>query len=119
MKLSDLQNRASGLGPRLWHAARERDPDGFPLPLAVVVALPFVVCLILLLHEPGVQTKLLIHSVIIAVVFWTVGGALYAATQYVMEHNARDYSPQARGLVRVGMGLAAATVLLLATRYLH
>src|SRR5215210_6842231 len=98
MNLSDLRNTARRLGPRLWQAARERDHEGFPRPLAVVVTLPFLVCLILLLHEPGVQTKLLWDSIIVAVVLWTLGGVLYAAAQYVMEHQARDYSSEVRGL---------------------
>ena len=119
MNLSDLQNTARGLGARLRQTATDPDYEGFPRPLAVVVTLPFLVCLILLLHEPGVLTKLLRDSIIVAVVLWVLGGVLYAAAQYVMEHQARDYSSQARGLVRFGMALIAATVLIFVTRYVH
>src|SRR3954463_15516198 len=117
MNLSDLQNTARGLGARLRQTATDPDDRGFPRPLAVVVTLPFLVCLILLLHEPGVQTKLLRDSIMVAVVLWVLGGVLYAAAQYVMEHQAKDYSPQARGLVRFGMALIAATVLIFVPRY--
>ena len=54
-----------------------------------------------------------------AVVLWVLGGVLYAAAQDVMEHQARDYSSQARGVVRFGMALVAAAVLIFVTRYVH
>jgi hypothetical protein len=119
MNLSDLRNTAKGLGARLRQTATDPDDRGFPRPLAIVVTLPFLVCLILLLHEPGVQPKLLRDSIIVAVVLWTIGGALYAAAQYVMEHQARDSSPEMRGLVRFGMALVAAAVLIFVMRYVH
>jgi len=119
MNSSDLRNTAKGLGSRVWQTATDPDYEGFPRPLAVVVTLPFLVCLILLLHEPGVLTKLLRDSIIVAVVLWVLGGVLYAAAQYVMEHQARDYSSQARGLVRFGMALVAAALLIFVTRYVH
>src|SRR4051794_18755417 len=119
MNLSDLQNTARGLGSRLRQTATDPDYEGFPRPLAVVVMLPFLVCLILLLHEPGVHTQLLRDSIIVAVVLWVLSGALFAATQYAMEHHARDYSSQARGVVRVAMGLAAAAVLIFVIRLVH
>jgi hypothetical protein len=119
MNLSDLQNTARGLGARLRQTATDPDYEGFPRPLAIAVTLPFLVCLILLLHEPGVLTKLLRDSIIVAVVLWVLGGALYAAAQYVMEHQARDYSSQARGLVRFGMALVVAAVLIFVMRYVH
>ncbi len=56
MKLSDLRDTtnlritARELGPQLWQAARAQDRDGLPAKLAVVAALPFLVCLIILLH---------------------------------------------------------------------
>ena len=119
MNLSDLRNTAKGLGARLRQTATDPDDRGFPRPLAAIVTLPFLVCLILLLHEPGVQTKLLRDSIIVAVVLWVVGGALYAAAQYVMEHQAKDYSPEMRGLVRFGMAMVAAAVLVFVIRYVH
>jgi len=119
MNLSDLQNTARGLGAGLRRTASDPDDGGFPRPLAIVVTLPFLVCLVLLLHEPGVQTKLLRDSIMVAVVLWTIGGALFAATRYVMGHQARDSSPQARGVVRVAMGLLAAAVLIFVMRYVH
>ena len=119
MNLSDLRNTGRGLGPRLRQTATDPDDTGFPRPLAIVVTLPFLVCLILLLHEPGVQPKLLRDSIIVAVVLWTIGGALYAAAQYVMEHQARDYSSEMRGVVRFGMALVAAVVLIFVMRYVH
>ena len=119
MNLSDLKHSATEFGARLRQTATDPDDTGFPRPLAVVVTLPFLVCLILLLHEPGVQTKLLRDSIIVAVVLWTIGGALYAAAQYVMEHQARDSSPEMRGVVRFGMALVAAVVLIFVMRYVH
>ena len=119
MNLSDLQNTARGLGARLRQTATDPDYEGFPRPLAIIVTLPFLVCLILLLHEPGIQPKLLRDSIIVAVVLWVIGGALYAAAQYVMEHQARDYSPEMRGVVRFGMALVAAVVLIFVMRYVH
>jgi len=119
MNLSDLQNTARGLGARLRQTATDPDDRGFPRPLAVVVTLPFLVCLILLLHEPGVQTKLLRDSIMVAVVLWVLGGVLYAAAQYVMEHQARDYSSEMRSVVRFGMALMAAVVLVFVMRYVH
>jgi len=119
MNLSDLRNRTRGLGARLRQTATDPDDTGFPRPLAVVVTLPFLVCLILLLHEPGVQPKLLRDSIIVAVVLWTIGGALYAAAQYVMAHQVRDSSPEMRGFVRFGMAMVAAAVLIFVMRYVH
>ena len=119
MNLSDLQNTARGLGARLRRTATDPDYEGFPRPLAIIVTLPFLVCLILLLHEPGVQPKLLRDSIIVAVVLWTIGGALFAAAQYVMEHQARDYSPEMHGFVRFGMAMVAAAVLIFVMCYVH
>ena len=119
MNLSDLKHSATEFGARLRQTATDPDDTGFPRPLAIVVTLPFLVCLILLLHEPGVQPKLLRDSIIVAVVLWTIGGALYAAAQYVMEHQARDYSSEVRGLVRFGMAMVAAAVLIFVMRYVH
>ena len=119
MNLSDLKHSATEFGARLRQTATDPDDTGFPRPLAIVVTLPFLVCLILLLHEPGVQPKLLRDSIIVAVVLWTIGGALFAAAQYVMEHQARDSSPEMRGFVRFGMAMVAAAVLIFVMRYVH
>ena len=71
MKFSDFRNAASGL-----------DYRNFPIPLAVVVLLPFLVCFIILMTIPGIERRLLPHALITGVVLFAVGGATSAAFQY-------------------------------------
>src|SRR4029079_2262887 len=91
------------------------DSRAFPTRLLVVGLLPFLACLIILVSEPGIEPKLLRHSIIVAVIFWVVGGALYAGMNYVEERRAGEHPSTMGSLLQVTMTLLAVDVLLIIT----
>ena len=90
MKFSDLRNAASGL-----------DVQDLPVKLIVVGLLPFLVSLIILISIPGIERKLLTHSLIVVAVLWAVGGATSAAFQYFEEREGAGRAAATRSLVWV------------------
>src|SRR5689334_15336169 len=91
------------------------DWRAFPTRLLVVGLLPFLVCLIILVSEPGIEPKLLHQSIIVAVTFWVIGGALYAGMQYLEERRAGERPSTTGSLLQVAMTLLAIVVLLFVT----
>jgi hypothetical protein len=89
MKLSNLRDSAGGIAVPL------------PRELLVVVLLPFLVCLTIMLSIPGIELRLLIHSLIVFAVLWTIGGATCAAFLYFEDREQEGGSAAVRSLVWV------------------
>lgn len=53
------------------------------LPLLIVLALPFLVCLILMLVEPGINRSLLTDAIKVGAVLVVIGGALSFAVSRI------------------------------------
>lgn len=104
MKLSDLRNAAGGV-----------DMRNIPVSLAVVGLLPFLVCLVILTLIPGIERKLLTHSIVVGVVLWAIGGAASAAFQYFDDPEGAGRNAAVRSLLWVAgllLPMAAAVVIL-------
>jgi len=58
-----------------------------PRNLLVILVLPFLICLTILVSIPGIERKLLIQSVIVFAVLWTIGGTTCAAFVYLEDRE--------------------------------
>ena len=108
MKFSDLRNAGSRL-----------DVQDLPIPLIVVGLLPFLVCLIIMVSIPGIERKLLTHSIIAAVVLWAVGGATSAAFQYFDEGEHGGRSAAVRSLLWIAGLLLPMVITVVILHRLH
>jgi uncharacterized membrane-anchored protein len=98
-KLSNLQDTASGL-----------DLSDTLVRLMIVGLLPFTACLIILFATPDLKTKLAVDSILVAVILWVGGGALYATLKYFEERKKGRQSTGARSLFDAGVAVLASLV---------
>lgn len=104
MKLSDLRNAAGGV-----------DMRNIPVSLAVVALLPFLACLVIIVLTPGIERRLLVHSIVVAAVLWAIGGATCAAFQYLDDREGAGRNAAVRSLLWVAgllLPMAAAVAIL-------
>src|SRR4051812_50175637 len=78
MNLSDFQNTAREKLSSLQGTAREVDFSDTLIRLVIIGLLPFTACLIILFATPDLKTKLAVDSILVAVIFWGGGGALFS-----------------------------------------
>ena len=94
MKLSDAQN-----------ATDQVDASRTLIGLAIIGLLPFVFCLVLILVQPGLSSKLLIDSLRTAAILWAGGGALSAAFYFLEEREGGEQATLTRRLLLGGFTL--------------
>ena len=76
MNLSDFQNTAREKLSSLQGTAREVDFSDTLNRLVIIGLLPFTACLIILFATPDIKPKLLVDSILVAVILWVGGGVL-------------------------------------------
>ena len=115
MNLSDFQNSAREKLSSLQGTAREVDFSHTLVRLVIIGLLPFTACLIILFAMPDIKTKLVVDSILTAVILWVGGGALYATLQHFEERKTGPQSTGARSLFDAGVAVLAsiATVALI------
>ncbi len=115
MNLSDFQTSAREKLSSLQGTAREVDFSDTLVRLVIIGLLPFTACLIILFTTPDLKIKLVVDSILVALILWVGGGALYATTKYFEERKMGRQSTGARSLFDAGIAVLAslATVALI------
>ena len=99
MELPDAQN-----------ATDRMDASGTLIRLAVIGLSPFVVCLIIMLVQPGLSSKFLPVSLLTAAILWAGGGALSAAFYFLEEREGGEQATLMRRLLQGGLTLLVVIV---------
>ena len=107
MNLSDFQTSAREKLSRLQGTAREVDFSDTLVRLVIIGLLPFTACLIILFATPDLKTKLVVDSILVAVILWVGGGALYATLKYFEERKTGRQSTGARSIFDAGIAVLA------------